>query len=141
MKRLVLSLILLTTASSTGLAQESEARKPAPKPLRALLIAGGCCHDYAAQQKAICEGIQARAYVRVDVYWTDNSSTAPVFPLYKRLNWAEEYDVIIHDECAAAVKDQAMVNRIYFLQMFLGNVRIYLRGGDVNMSEHYLNCP
>ena len=112
MKRLVLSLILLTTASSTGLAQESEARKPAPKPLRALLIAGGCCHDYAAQQKAICEGIQARAYVRVDVYWTDNSSTAPVFPLYKRLNWAEEYDVIIHDECAAAVKDQAMVNRI-----------------------------
>lgn len=83
-----------------------------PKPIRALLIAGGCCHDYARQQEAICKGIQARANVRVDVYWTDNSTTAPVLPLYKKLNWAEDYDVIIHDECAADIKDAALVNRI-----------------------------
>ncbi len=82
------------------------------KPIRALLIAGGCCHDYARQQEALCKGISARANVQVDVYWTDNSTTTPVLPLYGRLNWAEGYDVIIHDECAADIKDPAILNRI-----------------------------
>ena len=84
----------------------------APKTIRALLIAGGCCHDYAKQQEALCKGIQSRANVQVDVYWTDNSSTEPVLPLYGGLNWAEGYDVIIHDECAADIKDPALLNRI-----------------------------
>ena len=88
------------------------AEEPAARPLRALLIAGGCCHDYGSQQSVIAEGIQARANVRVDVYWTDNSTTTPVLPLYRKLNWAEDYDVIIHDECAADIKDEALVNRI-----------------------------
>lgn len=105
MKHLVLGLSILVF--STAAAQESDR-----KPLRALLIAGGCCHDYANQQEAICKGIQERANVRVDVYWTDNSTTAPVLPLYAKLNWAEDYDVIIHDECAADIKDPAIVNRI-----------------------------
>lgn len=83
-----------------------------PRPLRALLIAGGCCHDYVNQQEAICFGIQERANIRVDVYWTDNSTTAPVLPLYRKLNWAEDYDVIIHDECAANIKDPELLKRI-----------------------------
>ena len=83
-----------------------------PRPLKALLIAGGCCHDYAAQQEALCKGIQSRANVQVDVYWTDNSTTAPYLPLYSKLNWADGYDVIIHDECAASISDDALINRI-----------------------------
>ena len=82
------------------------------RPLRALLIAGGCCHDYAKQQEALSKGIQSRANVQVDVYWTDNSTTAPILPLYRGLNWAEDYDVIIHDECASDIKDPAIINRI-----------------------------
>ena len=99
--------ILAVSASTTVFGQESKT-----KTIRALLIAGGCCHDYAKQQEALCKGIQSRANVQVDVYWTDNSSTSPVLPLYGKLNWAEEYDVIIHDECAADIKDPAIVNRI-----------------------------
>lgn len=117
---LLTSLLVLTSASvyiSTVGADEpgpSNAADAAvkPKPIRALLIAGGCCHDYAKQQEAISKGIQARANVRVDVYWTDNSTTTPVLPLYLNLNWADEYDVIIHDECAADIKDEAIINRI-----------------------------
>ncbi len=82
------------------------------KPLHALLIAGGCCHNYGAQQKILSEGIQARANVRVDVIWTDDSGTAPHFPLYEKADWAKGYDVIIHDECAAGVKDLALVKNI-----------------------------
>src|SRR5215213_9207413 len=36
------------------------------EPLRALLITGGCCHDYEAQKKTLTEGIIARA----NVTWT-----------------------------------------------------------------------
>lgn len=108
MKRFSLVFCLFAFFFVTSVASQ-EAK---PKPLRALLIAGGCCHDYTHQQEALCKGIQSRANVRVDVYWTDNSTTAPVLPLYSRLNWAEEYDVIIHDECAADIKDPALVDRI-----------------------------
>jgi putative membrane-bound dehydrogenase-like protein len=82
------------------------------KPLHVLLIAGGCCHNYSAQQKILSEGIQARANVQVDVIWTDDGGTAPHFPLYDKAGWAKGYDAIIHDECAAGVKDLPLVQNI-----------------------------
>ena len=82
------------------------------KPLKALLIAGGCCHDYKGQHEALFKGIQARSNVQVDVYWTDDASTNPPFPLFESPDWAEGYDVIIHDECAASNKDVAVIQRI-----------------------------
>ena len=33
----------------------------APKPLRVLLLTGGCCHDYAAQKDILQKGLEARA--------------------------------------------------------------------------------
>ena len=82
------------------------------KPLRVLLVAGGCCHDYAAQHKILAEGISARANVVVDVFWTDDKSTTPPLTLYDKDNWAEGYDVVIHDECAAGMKDLTVLKRI-----------------------------
>jgi putative membrane-bound dehydrogenase-like protein len=82
------------------------------KPLRALIIAGGCCHDYENQPKILSAGIQARSNVQVDILWTDDKSTTPYFPLYEKDDWAKGYDVILHDECAAGVKDLALVRRI-----------------------------
>lgn len=91
----------------TGLSLAAET-----KPLRALLIAGGCCHDYAKQHLILSEGIQKLANVQVDVYWTDDKTTKPNFGLYEKDDWAAGYDVIIHDECAADIKDLAVVRRI-----------------------------
>ncbi len=108
MKQLFLALGILAALTSTNsLGQDTKSQS-----IRALLIAGGCCHDYAKQQASLCKGIQSRANVQIDVYWTDNSTTTPILPLYAKLNWAEEYNVIIHDECAADIKDPAIVNRI-----------------------------
>jgi putative membrane-bound dehydrogenase-like protein len=81
-------------------------------PLRALLVAGGCCHDYAGQQKVLSAGIQARANVRVDVWWTDDKSVNPPLSLYDKPDWAKGYDIIIHDECAAGNKDLAVLKRV-----------------------------
>ena len=54
-----------------GLAKADRAKLPTlspaaeTKPLRALLVCGGCCHDYAKQQVILRDGIQARANVQV----------------------------------------------------------------------------
>ena len=104
-----MKLHLLLIASLLSFAQNLHAET---KPVKALLIAGGCCHDYKGQHEALFKGIQARSNVQVDVYWTDDSSTNPPFPLFDSPDWAKGYDVIIHDECAASNRDVAVVQRI-----------------------------
>lgn len=84
----------------------------APKPLRAVLIAGGCCHDYATQKNLIKEGLEARAHVTVDVVYSADKSTKATFEPYQKPDWAAGYDLIIHDECSADVKDMAYVQNV-----------------------------
>lgn len=102
--RYILPLILFTVAASLHAAES--------KPLRALLVCGGCCHDYAAQNKILSSGISARANVVVDVIHSEDRGTAPQFPIYENPEWSKGYDVIIHDECAAGIKDETLVNNI-----------------------------
>lgn len=95
------------------------------KPLKALLVAGGCCHDYAKQHVILSQGIQARANVQVDVVWTDDKSVTPPLPLYDNPDWAKGYDIIIHDECAAGVKDMALVKRILDVHQTIPAVHLH----------------
>jgi type 1 glutamine amidotransferase len=82
------------------------------KPLKALLITGGCCHDYKTQKDILKKGIEARANIIVDQIHTDNSSTKPDLPIYGVPDYAKGYDVVIHDECAADVNDDAVVKGV-----------------------------
>jgi pimeloyl-ACP methyl ester carboxylesterase/type 1 glutamine amidotransferase len=84
----------------------------APKPLRALLIAGGCCHDYGKQKDVLKEGLEARAHVQVDIVYSPDTTTRARFDIYEKPDWAKGYDVIIHDDCTSDVKDQAYVQNI-----------------------------
>ncbi|NBV22818.1 MAG: heme-binding protein [Proteobacteria bacterium] len=104
MKKLFLFAALLASLVSTTTA--------APKPLRVLLFAGGCCHDYAVQHLILKEGLEARAYVEVDAVHSFDRSTKATFAPYEKPDWAKDYDVIVHDECSADVKDVAYVNNI-----------------------------
>lgn len=76
----ILTIVLFTLSLSTHGAQQQ------PPKLKALLVAGGCCHDYAGQHKVLYQGIQARADVQVDVFWTDDTSVNPPLPLYDNPN-------------------------------------------------------
>jgi type 1 glutamine amidotransferase len=100
---------LALTVSWSGRADE---RASAPKPLRALLVIGGCCHDYAKQKEILKAGLEARANVTVDVLYTPDSGTRYRFPEYENPEWAKGYDVVIHDECTADVKEPAFVENI-----------------------------
>ncbi len=112
-----LALLFLLAAASVGHAET--------KPLKALLVAGGCCHDYAKQHIILSQGIQARANVQVDVVWTDDKSVTPPLPLYDNPDWAKGYDIIIHDECAAGVKDMALVKRILDVHQTIPAVHLH----------------
>ena len=82
------------------------------RPLKALLIAGGCCHDYARQKNLIKEGLEARVNVVVDVVYSTDTSTKAKFEPYEKPDWAKGYDLIIHDECSADVKEMAYVQNV-----------------------------
>jgi len=82
------------------------------KPLRVLLIAGGCCHDYPVQTKLLEAGIEARLHAEVDVVLNPDKSTKATFEIYGNPDWDKGYDVVIHDECSADVTDPAYVGRI-----------------------------
>jgi len=84
----------------------------AAQPLRALLILGGCCHDYANQKDILKKGIEERANVTVDIVYSDDRSTKARFETYEKEDWAKPYDVVIHDECSADVKDMPYVKNI-----------------------------
>jgi type 1 glutamine amidotransferase len=83
-----------------------------PKPLRALLIAGGCCHEYGKQKDLLKSGLEARAHVQVDVVYSPDTTTKARFEIYEKSDWAKGYDVIIHDECSSDVKEIAYVQNI-----------------------------
>jgi hypothetical protein len=93
-----------------GLPLAAEAAEP--QPLKALLIAGGCCHDYENQHVVLTQGLQARASIRVDTVWTRDTGHTSPFPLFDQPDWAAGYDVIIHDECVALKKDPDLIARI-----------------------------
>ena len=80
-----------------------------PKPLRALLITGGCCHDYAKQKDILKNGIESRAYVVVDQIHTDDKSTKPPLTVLGNADYAKGYDVVIHDECGADINDPKII--------------------------------
>ncbi len=84
----------------------------AGKPLKALLITGGCCHDYTNQKKILSEGVSARANVEWKIVQEGGNSTNHKVSLYENPNWAEGYDVVVHNECFADVSDPAFIKNV-----------------------------
>jgi type 1 glutamine amidotransferase len=80
--------------------------------LKALLIIGGCCHDYEKQKDVLKAGLEQRANLIVDVEYSPDKTTKAKFPIYEKTDWAAGYDVVIHDECSADITDPAYVNNI-----------------------------
>ncbi len=102
----------LTLRPAAEAADPAPAAKAAVKPLKALLVIGGCCHDYNKQKDILKAGIEARANVVVDIAYNPDSGTKPKFEAYLKDNWYAGYDVIIHDECAADVKEVDYVENV-----------------------------
>ncbi|MGC6424129.1 MAG: ThuA domain-containing protein [Lentimonas sp.] len=104
----VASLILLSGAIDAK-------PKPSPKPdIKALLITGGCCHDYNTQREIIPATVDTHTNLRVQ--WTivhqRTSAGDILLDFYKNPNWADGYDVVVHNECFAHINDDAYIAQI-----------------------------
>src|SRR5215207_9453674 len=73
----------------------------AKRPLRALLITGGCCHNYKLQSEALTNAVARLAPVRWKIIHEGGSGTQAMLPLYDDPNWAKGFDVVVHNECFA----------------------------------------
>ena len=109
------SFLALVVAASLGLPAFAA---DGAKPLRVLLIAGGCCHDYKAQKDILKKGIEERANAKVEVIYTEDyeigkndkpDATRPKFSIYGNPDYAKGFDVVLHDECSASISDPAII--------------------------------
>ncbi len=82
------------------------------KPIRALLITGGCCHDYTRQKRILSEGISARAPVEWTIVQQGGSTTDTKIAVYEKADWYKGFDIVVHNECFAGVTDPAWTERI-----------------------------
>jgi type 1 glutamine amidotransferase len=82
------------------------------KPIRALLVAGGCCHDYARQKDILTRGISSRANVQWTIAYDPDTTTRHKNPIYDKPDWYKDFDVVVHDECSSDVKDMDSIETI-----------------------------
>jgi type 1 glutamine amidotransferase len=107
----ILSVILALSVAIGALAADQ------PKPIKALMVCGGCCHDYEAQKKILSEGIAQRANVEFTVVHEGipegkDDGRAHRVSIYEKPNWWNGYDIVLHNECFGAVADNAFVEGI-----------------------------
>jgi type 1 glutamine amidotransferase len=108
----ILGLFAISAAILSSGSQSAPAQETAVKPLKALLVLGGCCHDYKTQQELLSKGLSARARVELTIAYDPDTTNTHLNPVYERSDWATGFDVIIHDECSSQVKDPAIIDRI-----------------------------
>ncbi|MBC8054676.1 MAG: ThuA domain-containing protein [Sphingobacteriaceae bacterium] len=84
----------------------------AKKPLRILLITGGCCHNYSLQTQKLKDGLAALAEAEWTVVNEGGNGTEAMLSFYDNPKWSEGYDVVVHNECFADTKSPEYMRKI-----------------------------
>src|SRR5438552_6731622 len=79
----MLAAVSVAVGSMFGSSARAE-DKADDKPIRALLVAGGCCHDYAKQKDLLTQGISARANVTWTISYDPAQGTKHLNPVYEK---------------------------------------------------------
>jgi len=103
---LLLSASLLLTGSLTTVSGADQ------KPLRALLITGGCCHNYPLQTQQLTNALAKLATVDWTVVMEGGNGTRGEISLYDNPDWAKGSDVVVHNECFADTTNQVYIRKI-----------------------------
>jgi type 1 glutamine amidotransferase len=82
------------------------------KPMRALLITGGCCHNYTLQSRQLTNAVGKLAAVEWTVVNEGGNGTKAQIPLYSNPDWAKGFDVVVHNECFADTTDHGYIRSI-----------------------------
>lgn len=109
------ALLLPLAVLGTGLVAVMAAPKPKlyeGEPIQALLITGGCCHNYLYQSKQLTQASKARADIEWTVINEGGTGTAAQIPLYDNPDWTKDFDVVVHNECFAKTTEAEYIEKI-----------------------------
>ena len=104
--------LLLLTAGLWLASFSTTLAADAAKPLRALLITGGCCHNYKLQSEALTNAVAKLATVEWTVVNEGGTGTKAELPLYSKPGWAKGYDIVVHNECFADTTNHQYIRQI-----------------------------
>ncbi len=82
------------------------------KPLRALLVTGGCCHNYPFQTQQLTNAVAKLAVVEWTVVMEGGTGTKAEISLYDNPDWAKGFDVVVHNECFADTTNLTYIRKI-----------------------------
>lgn len=90
----------------------SHAYGQAKRPLKILLVTGGCCHNYAFQTEAIKKSLPTSVQAEWTVVNEGGTGTSAMISLYDNADWAKGFDLVVHNECFADTKDPEYIKKI-----------------------------
>ena len=93
-------------------AQRGQAGQPAGPRINALVVSGGCCHDYALQGRLLMDAVSKSLPVDWTVVVQGGRGTRGSMPVYARADWSKGFDIVIHNECLADVDDPQYIRQI-----------------------------
>jgi len=106
----------LAGAIALGIVATAPAGADPARPIKILVVSGGCCHDYARQRVLLEQGLKARMAAEVSHVYHDpkpgEQATRPALPIYGNPDYANGYDVVIHNECAADEDSAAALDAV-----------------------------
>ena len=107
---------LLTVFVATGLAAEDRSdtveKSKQNGKIRALMICGGCCHDYPRQKRIISDALSKRVG---PIDWTIleyGSGRDVKADVYRQTDWIDGFDIVVHNECFGGIEDGEFVEGI-----------------------------
>jgi type 1 glutamine amidotransferase len=106
------ALFVTTVLTSAQQPQRGSAAQANQPRINALLISGGCCHDYPLQDKILVDTINKTLPVDWTVVVQGGRGTRGSMPVYANAGWSKPFDIVIHNECLADVDDPAYIRRI-----------------------------
>ncbi len=111
--RISLFLLSLSVFAGSTLTRAESPDAQSSKPLRLLLITGGCCHDYRYQAEAMQRAFKdAEVNAEWKIVHEGGNGTHAEIELYNDPNWAKGFDVVIHNECFADTKNPEYIRKI-----------------------------
>lgn len=112
----LLALLICSWCSPFAFSEETPAPPSHVKssgPVKILVVTGGCCHDYQYQTDAMQSAFKK---LGVDVDWKivneGGSGTKAEIALYQNPQWADGFDVVIHNECFANTTSEDYIRNI-----------------------------
>jgi uncharacterized protein len=80
--------------------------------INALVVSGGCCHDYALQGRLLMDAVNRALPVDWTLVVQGGRGTSGSMPVYAKPDWAKGFDIVIHNECLANVDDPKYIRNI-----------------------------